>query len=76
MCVAIRKSIRNYFNKIANENIVTNINFWEIIQPFPSNKGHLENVDIINPSHRIRVIWKMLILCSTIIVRLSVMMTN
>ena len=56
MCVAIRKSIRNYFNKIANENIVTNINFWEIIQPFPSNKGHLENVDIINPSHQIRVI--------------------
>ena len=40
MCVAIRKSITNYFNKIANENIVTNINFWEIIQPFPSNKGH------------------------------------
>ena len=31
-CVAIRKkSIRNYFNKIANGNIVTNRNFWKII---------------------------------------------
>ena len=47
-CVAIRKkSIRNYFNKIANRNIVTNRNFWKIIKPFLSNKGHLENVDIM-----------------------------
>ena len=27
----------------ANENIVTNINFWKIIKPFLTNKGHLEN---------------------------------
>ena len=28
-CLSIRKkSIRNYFNKIANENVVTNRNFW------------------------------------------------
>ena len=47
-CVAIRKkSIRNYFNKIANRNILTNENFWKIIKPFLSNKGHLENVDIM-----------------------------
>ena len=47
-CVAIRKkSIRNYFNKIANRNTVTNRNFWKIIKPFLSNKGHLENVDIM-----------------------------
>ena len=47
-CVAIRKkSIRNYFNKIANRNIVTNRNFWKIIKPLLSNKGHLENVDIM-----------------------------
>ena len=46
--VAIRKkSIRNYFNKIANGNIVTNRNFWKIIKPFQLNKGHLENVDIM-----------------------------
>ena len=38
--VSIRKkSIRNYFNKIANENIVTNRNFWKIIKPFLANKG-------------------------------------
>ena len=40
-CVAIRKkSIRNYFNKIANGNIVTNRNFWKQL----------------NPSYRLRVI--------------------
>ena len=47
-CVAIRKkSIRNYFNKIGNGNIVTNRNFWKISKPLLSNKGHLENVDIM-----------------------------
>ena len=56
-CVAIRKkSIRNYFNKIANGNIVTNRNFWKIIKPFLSNKGHLENVDImLNHNKRLSV---------------------
>ena len=29
------------------EHIVTNRNFWKIIKPFLSNKGHLENVDIM-----------------------------
>ena len=34
-CVAIRKKIiRNYFNKIANGNAVTNRNFWKTIKPF------------------------------------------
>ena len=42
-----QKSIRNYFNKIANGNIVANRNFWKIIKLFLSNKGHLENVDIV-----------------------------
>ena len=37
---ARKKSIRNYFSKIANGHIVTNINFWKIIKPFLSNKGH------------------------------------
>ena len=47
-CFRIRKkSIRNYFNKIANGNLVTNRNFWKIMKPFLSNKGHLENVDIM-----------------------------
>ena len=34
-------------NKIANENIVTNRNFWKIIKPFLANKGHLENAEIM-----------------------------
>ena len=42
-----KKMFRNYFNKIANGNIVTNRNFWKIIKPFLSNKGHLKNVDIM-----------------------------
>ena len=42
-----QKSIRNYFNKIANGNIVANRNFWKIVKLFLSNKGHLENVDIM-----------------------------
>ena len=47
-CAAIRKkNIRNYFNKIANGNIVTNRNIWKIIKPFISSKDHLENVDIV-----------------------------
>ena len=44
--VSIRKkSIRNYFNKIENENVVTNKNFWKTIKPFLTNKGHLENAE-------------------------------
>ena len=46
-CVSIKKSIRKYFNKIANENIVTNSNFWKIIRSFLKNKGSLENVEIM-----------------------------
>ena len=48
-CVSIRnKSIRNYFNKIANENVVTNRNFWKINKPFLTKKGHLENAEIMH----------------------------
>ena len=47
-CASIpKKSIRNCFNKIANENIVTNRTFWKIIKPFITNKGHLENAEIM-----------------------------
>ena len=47
-CVSIRKkSIRNYFNKIANKNMVTNRNFWKIIRLFLTNKGHLENAEVL-----------------------------
>ena len=46
-CVSIKKSTRKNFNKIANENIVTNSNFWKIIKSFLKNKGSLENVEIM-----------------------------
>ena len=42
-----KKRIRNYFNKIVNENIATNRNFWNVIRPFFTNKGHLENAEIM-----------------------------
>ena len=41
--INVLESIRNYFNKIANENIVTNRNVWKIIRHFLTNKRHLEN---------------------------------
>ena len=47
-CVSIRKkSIRNYFNKIANENIVTNRNILKIVKSFLTKKEHLENGEIM-----------------------------
>ena len=47
-CVSIRKkSVRNYFNKIAKGNIVKKRSFWKIIKPFLANKGHVENFDIM-----------------------------
>ena len=47
-CVSIcKKSIRNYFNKTANENAVTSRNFCKIIKPFLTNKRHLENAEIM-----------------------------
>ena len=36
-----KKTIGNYFKEIANENIVTNRNFWKVIKPRLTNKGHL-----------------------------------
>ena len=43
--INVLESIRNYFNKIANENIVANRNIWKIITHFLTNKGHLENAE-------------------------------
>ena len=43
------RRFRNYFNKIAKRNIVTNINFWTIIKLFFSNKVLLENVYYAQP---------------------------
>ena len=55
-CVSIRKkSIRNHFNKIANKKVVTNRNFWKIIKPFLTNKGYLENAEIMLIQDRKRI---------------------
>ena len=42
-----RKVLRNYFNKLANKNIITNRNFWKIIGLSLTNKGHLENTEVL-----------------------------
>ena len=47
-CVSIRrKSIKHYFSSIASNGIITNKNFWKAIKPFLTNKGCLENSDIM-----------------------------
>ena len=43
MCLDSKEKYLNYFNKTANEKIVEKRNFWKIIRPFLTNKGHLEN---------------------------------
>ena len=47
-CVSLRrKSIKKYFNDITNYGIATNKNFWNLIKPFLTNKGHLNHQDIM-----------------------------
>ena len=47
-CVSIRrKSIKHYFSDITSNGIITNKNFWKAIKPFLTNKGCLENSDIM-----------------------------
>ena len=46
-------NITNYFNKISSGNTVRNRNFWKIIKHFLSNKGHLENVILLNHNNKI-----------------------
>ena len=47
-CVFIRrKSIKHYFPSITSNGIITNENFWKAIKPFLTNKGCLENSDIM-----------------------------
>ena len=43
-CVSLRrKSIKKYFNDITNYEIGTNKNFWNLIKPFLTKKGHLNH---------------------------------
>ena len=47
-CVLIRKkSIKQYFSNITSKGIVTNREFWKTMKPFFTNKGCLDNCDII-----------------------------
>ena len=46
-CVKIRrKSIKSYFNKITQNGVVNNKNFWNIIKPFLTNKGFIDGNEI------------------------------
>ena len=47
-CVSLRrKSITQHFSKITSKGIMTNKQFWKTMKPFLTNKGCLENNDII-----------------------------
>ena len=47
-CLSLRrKSITQHFSKITSKGIMTNKQFWKTMKPFLTNKGCLENNDII-----------------------------
>ena len=47
-CVLIRKkSIKQYFSNITSKGIVTNREFWKTMKPLLTNKGCLDNCDIM-----------------------------
>ena len=47
-CVLTRKkSIKQYFSNITSKGIVTNREFWKTMKPFLTNKGCLDNCDIM-----------------------------
>ena len=47
-CVSIRKkSMKQYFSNITSKGTVTNREFWKTMKPFLTNKGCLDNSDIM-----------------------------
>ena len=42
-----KKSIKQYFSNITSKGKVTNREFWKIMKPFLTNKGCLDNCDIV-----------------------------
>ena len=46
MCFT-QNSITQHFSKITSKGITTNKQFWKTMKPFLTNKGCLENDDII-----------------------------
>ena len=48
LCLSFRrKAIKQYFSNITSEGIVTNKGFWKRIKLFLTNKGCIENSDIM-----------------------------
>ena len=48
LCLSLRrKAIKQYFSNITSKGTVTNKEFWKTIRPFLTNKGCLENTDIM-----------------------------
>ena len=47
-CVVFgRKCVKEYFHNMADNNFVTNKNFWNFIRPFLINKGSLNSGEIM-----------------------------
>ena len=47
-CVSLRKkSIKKYFKNISKDGVVSNKNFWSMMKPFLTNKGHNNEEEII-----------------------------
>ena len=42
-----RKAIKAYFNNVTKTGVQTNKDFWELVKPFLTNKGSLENAEIM-----------------------------
>ena len=42
-----RKAIKVYFNNVTKTGVQTNKDFWELVKPFLTNKGSLENAEIM-----------------------------
>ena len=47
-CVSLRrKAIKVYFHNVTKTGVQTNKDFWKLIKPFLTNKGFLENAEIM-----------------------------
>ena len=47
-CVSLRrKAIKVYFNNMTKTGVETNKDFWKLIKPYLTNKGFLENIEIM-----------------------------
>ena len=42
-----KKSVKKYFNNVSKDGVVSNKNFWSMMKPFLTNKGHINEEEII-----------------------------